>query len=95
MLEKDLEKAREIFSFQDTITIEELKRKYRELVLNYHPDIVKTNEYEGFIKEINHYYKVLMYYCMNYPIRININQVEDIDYEDWWKNQFVNYRRKK
>ncbi len=49
----------EILGVSKTATPEELKRAYRKLALEYHPDKNKTKEAEEKFKEINQAYEVL------------------------------------
>ena len=48
-----------ILGVSKTASPEELKRAYRKLALQYHPDKNKTKEAEEKFKEINHAYEVL------------------------------------
>src|SRR3990167_7133575 len=48
-----------ILGVSKTASPEELKRAYRKLALQYHPDRNKTREAEEKFKEINHAYEVL------------------------------------
>jgi len=49
----------EILGVSKTATADELKRAYRKLAMQYHPDRNKTKEAEEKFKEINHAYEVL------------------------------------
>ena len=49
----------QILGVSKTASPEELKRVYRKLALQYHPDKNKTKEAEEKFKEINHAYEVL------------------------------------
>jgi DnaJ-class molecular chaperone len=49
----------EILGVSKSATPDELKRAYRKLALQYHPDKNKTHEGEEKFKEINHAYEVL------------------------------------
>src|SRR3989344_7511236 len=56
MTEKDFY---QVLGVSKTASPEELKRAYRKLALQYHPDKNKTKEAEEKFKEINHAYEVL------------------------------------
>lgn len=49
----------EVLGVSKSATPEELKKAYRKLALQYHPDRNKTHEGEEKFKEINHAYEVL------------------------------------
>ena len=49
----------EILGISKTSTAEEIKRAYRKLALQYHPDRNKTKEAEEKFKEVNKAYEVL------------------------------------
>jgi DnaJ-class molecular chaperone len=56
MAEKDFY---QLLGVSRSATAEELKRAYRKLALQYHPDRNKTREAEEKFKEINHAYEIL------------------------------------
>ena len=56
MAEKDYYK---ILGVSKSVTPEELKKAYRKLALQYHPDKNKSKEAEEKFKEINHAYEIL------------------------------------
>ena len=56
MTEKDFY---QVLGVSKTASPEELKRAYRKLALQYHPDKNKTKEAEEKFKGINHAYEVL------------------------------------
>ena len=57
----EISKCLEIFNFKDEFNEKELKKRYKELVKKYHPDLNKNflNK-ENNIKEINKSYSKLM-----------------------------------
>lgn len=54
----EVQKAKDFFGFSHTPTKEELKKRYKELARQYHPDI--NNQDDSKMKELNHYRDVLM-----------------------------------
>lgn len=54
----EVQKAKDFFGFSHTPTKEELKKRYKELARQYHPDI--NNQDDTKMKELNHYRDVLM-----------------------------------
>lgn len=61
--------ARKILGLDEYATLEEIKKAYRYLAAQYHPDRCrgkKLKECERKIREINHSKDVLLAYCANY-----------------------------
>jgi hypothetical protein len=54
----EVQKAKEFFGFSHTPSKEEIKKRYKELARQYHPDI--NNQDDTKMKELNHYRDVLM-----------------------------------
>lgn len=54
----EVQKAKEFFGFTHTPTKEEIKKRYKELARQYHPDI--NNQDDTKMKELNHYRDILM-----------------------------------
>lgn len=54
----EVQKAKEFFGFTHSPTKEEIKKKYKELARQYHPDINGGDDTK--MKELNHYRDVLM-----------------------------------
>jgi len=66
---KQIDDARKVLGLDDTATLEEIKRVYRELALKYHPDRCKgekKKECEEMFKKIAHAGDILMSYCAGY-----------------------------
>ena len=61
LFRSEISKCLEIFNFKDEFNEKELKKRYKELVKKYHPDLNKNflNK-ENNIKEINKSYSKLM-----------------------------------
>jgi curved DNA-binding protein CbpA len=97
---EDIDRARKVLELGETASMQEIKNKYRELSLKYHPDRYNSsldkNKYEEKIKEINNSYEIITNYCIKYPISFNAEEAGKIEdgeyikqhyrkfYGDWW-----------
>ncbi|MDD5659802.1 MAG: DnaJ domain-containing protein [Actinomycetota bacterium] len=80
---KDVDNARKVLELSDVSSIENIKNSYRKLILKYHPDKYYDSQdkdtYEEKVKEINNSYKIIMNYCLKYPISLNRDKVKDVE----------------
>ncbi|MDP8233822.1 MAG: J domain-containing protein [Candidatus Saelkia tenebricola] len=98
---KQIDQARKVLGLSQTVTLEEIKSKYRELALKYHPDRCKgkkKKECEEMFKKITHANDVLMSYCSGYKYSLEEKDVETNSmnkefyehlkrfYDGWWGN---------
>jgi len=77
----DLKKSIKILELEDSdISIKLVKKKYRELVKKYHPDLTEMNNKE-IINEINEAYKFLINFLedFNFPLDYLLNSISDED----------------
>jgi hypothetical protein len=97
---KDINRAREILGLEEIASMQQIKNKYRELLLKYHPDkhnnSPRKKMYEEKIKDINNSYEILISYCIKYPISLDMGKVREVEegeyerqhlkrfYGDWW-----------
>ncbi len=72
----DMESALKTFNIKNEVSILRLKRIYRELVKQYHPDIKGS---EDKIAEINNAYDFLIKYMENYNFTISELKRESIE----------------
>ena len=75
--------ARKILGISNSATESEVRKKYKELVKKWHPDINNRGEAHEKMKEINHAFELIMK---------NEFGVLDVwkDYDKWWFQQFKN-----
>ena len=75
---QDIDDARKILDLQKTASIEDVKNNYRRLLLEFHPDRHNNSPdkkiFEEKSKEINNAYKIIMNYCMKYPISFDADK---------------------
>jgi len=83
-----LKEAIEIFGLDDKISINLVKRKFREFQKMYHPDVSNNYDSEHF-NRINKAYKFLIHYLENF--QIDIEQLfQNISDEEKLKKRFSN-----
>jgi len=90
---KDIDRARKTLELGETSSMQEIKSKYRELSLKYHPDrhIEKKEEYEDKIKEINNSYEILVNYCIKYPISFEASKTKEVEEGEYMKQHFKRF----
>ena len=58
-------------------------------ILEYHPDRHHNSKdrqiYEEKVKEINNSYKIIMNYCLRYPISFDKDKVKDVEEGEYLK----------
>ncbi len=70
--EVDIKRALEILELPPFITRQEIKRRYKELVKKYHPDINKDSKK---INQIVQAYKILNEYIENYRYSFDDDEI--------------------
>ncbi len=92
---KDIDKARKTLEIGETSSMQEIKNKYRELSLKYHPDrhskSKSKKEYEEKIKEINNSYEILINYCIKYPISFKAGKTKEVEEGEYMKQHFKRF----
>lgn len=92
---KDIDRARKILELGETASIQEIKNKYRELSLKYHPDrhdsSSEKKKYEEKIKEINNSYEILINYCLKYPISFDAKEAMKIEEGEYIRQHFKRF----
>lgn len=65
---EEIDRARKLLNLGDAATLEEIKRAYRQMAFQHHPDSDKKVEKqdEEMMKKLNLAYKLLTEYCANY-----------------------------
>jgi len=96
---KQIDEARQLLSLEEEATLDEIKKAYRKLAQEYHPDKCgdeKKKECEEMFKKIAHAKDILMAYCAGYRYSFKEKDVKrntmDKDfyehlkrfYDGWW-----------
>jgi len=98
---KQINEARKLLGLEEEVTLEEIKKTYRKLAFEYHPDKCKDEkkkECEEMFKKISHANDILMSYCAGYrysfkekDVKKNTMDKEFYEhlkrfYDGWWGN---------
>ena len=94
MYYRKIDKARKILGLDEKATLEQIKKAYRNLVANNHPDKYSEKDkttYERKMTRINQAYKDIMEYVAQFEISFEKDTVEQYDperafrrFKDYW-----------
>ncbi len=65
--------AKEVLGVSDSLSIKDLKRVYRYLSKQHHPDVSGSGESQ---RELNKAYKILLEYLENYRVPLGENDIK-------------------
>lgn len=82
----NIKEALQVFDFEEYISVEELKKRYRSLQKKFHPDLNRKSSKES-INKINTAYKILMDYLEKHEIPIE-ELLKERDAEEKLKKRF-------
>ncbi|MDR2549573.1 MAG: J domain-containing protein [Desulfobulbus sp.] len=90
-----IELAREVLRLPERASLAEIKRNYRRLSKQYHPDAAESGSAGSGeqMYRITAAYELLMRYCTEYRFPLKREEAEDAgldpyDPEDWWQARF-------
>jgi len=93
MINSIIESAK-ILGLGDSASINDINKKYKELLFKWHPDHCKENsaECKSMTAKIINAYKILMKYCYSYQFSMIKDDLVkthfDEDPESFWKRKF-------
>lgn len=85
-----IDRARKLLGLADRATIGEIKRAYRRLCKEYHPDTTTAAAQANTetIYQLTEAYELLMRYCREYRFPLQPEDSDNVDAEDWWLDRF-------
>lgn len=91
MTYNELKSAVEILGLNETATLDEIKKRHRDLAKRYHPDNHQSlDEDEVKIREINQAYKIISEYISSYQFSFEEEQFYKQNSEEFIRMQFMN-----
>ena len=88
---QDIDDARKFLDLKKMASMEDVKNNYRRLLLEFHPDRHNNSPdkkiFEEKAKELNNAYKIIMTYCMKYPISFDVDKVKDVEDGEYIQDQ--------
>jgi hypothetical protein len=85
-----IDAARRLLHLEERATLGEIKRAYRKMCKQHHPDTTGDESLQNItlLRELTQGYDLLMGYCDRYRIPLIPAAGENIDPEDWWMDRF-------
>jgi len=85
-----IDAARQLLHLDERATLGEIKRAYRKMCKQHHPDAAGDESVQDavLIRELTRGYDLLMRYCDQFRIPLVPTDGESIDPEDWWMDRF-------
>ncbi|MEN8190193.1 MAG: J domain-containing protein [Thermodesulfobacteriota bacterium] len=85
--------AKELLHLGDKATPGEMKRAFRKLCKQCHPDLAgddgeKKKKNDVAMQKLTKAYDLLMRYCAQYRVPLVPDDAENMDPEDWWMDRF-------
>lgn len=84
---RELRAALEVFDFDERISLDQVKERYREMVRLYHPDRGGDADPEK-IRQVNAAYRVLRAYCRDYSFNCSREEFLEQYPEERLREQF-------
>jgi len=86
MAYEDLLEALKVFGLRDHATLNEIRKRHRQLVKKFHPD--HGNEETEDIRRVNLAYEILRDYCANYSYSFSLEEYLQQNPEERMQRQF-------
>jgi len=87
---QEIDWARTTLGLGDRASLDEIKRAFRSLSKENHPDMLQGKEATVSMQDLNRAYRILIDYCTNFRFPLRRGLEEEIDDEEWWMNRFGN-----
>ncbi|MDH5298561.1 MAG: J domain-containing protein [Desulfobulbaceae bacterium] len=90
MKESDRERllaARDLLGLGESASLVEVRRAYRELAKQHHPDVAAESSGMS-MPELTNAYQLLVDYCSNYAVPLALEEMAPQSDEEWWMDRF-------
>ena len=88
---KTIHEARTALKLAETATMEQIKRNYRTLMKQWHPDHCSDSpeKCKEMARKITEAYRIILDYCANYRFSFTPEEVENyLSEEEFWDQRF-------
>ena len=88
---RDIRAAADLLGLGETASLAEIKKAYRRLSKEHHPDMNKPSTQKSQTVEmhkISEAYEILLKYCAGYRFPLNPEDREPLEGDDWWFERF-------
>ncbi len=82
--------ARDLLGLGEKASLGEIKKAYRLLCKQHHPDLADPGEADLPMHDLTDAYRLLLDLCENYPVPLPPAELEPQSDEDWWMERFGN-----
>jgi len=82
---KEIKEALEFMDIPPLSSIKDIKRQYKKLAKQYHPDKMGDSQ---MMEKLNESYKILMDYCENYKFTFDEYEIKKQYPDIFYKNKF-------
>jgi len=85
--------ACELLGLPEKATMDMIKKHYRDLCRQWHPDLNQQSDinYNTKMSEITEAYKLIMDYCHQYQYSFTKDEFDkNVETKDWWMKRFGN-----
>ncbi len=79
--------ARDLLGLAESASLVEIRRRYRRLAKEHHPDLA-GDESAAAMQALTEAYQLLLDYCENYPVPLTREEIEPQNDQDWWMDRF-------
>ena len=88
---EEITRAAQLLELGDRATMDEIKKSFRRLSKQHHPDVKKTSEESAQkveMHKLTEAYHLLLEYCANFSFPLAPGEDEPLEGEDWWFERF-------
>lgn len=82
--------ARDLLGLGETASLNDIKKAYRLLCKQHHPDLADAGATAVAMTALNDAYRLLLDFCNSYPVPLPPEDLQPQSDEDWWMERFGN-----
>ena len=92
---EEITRAAQLLELEDQATMDEIKKSFRRLSKQHHPDVKKTSQktpqkaaQKVEMHKLTEAYHLLLEYCANFSFPLVPGEDAPLEGEDWWLERF-------